>query len=668
MSRMFLFTILCAALIAAAPAITTGRGPTPAFQELPFNAARIEGGFWGEKKQLLREVTLPTQWDQYQARHYLDNFRVAAGAMEGVHLGPVYLDSDLYKWLEAASCVSARHPGDAILAGRIEEVTALIEAAQMPDGYLNTYYQSIAPDRRWTNLMMNHELYCAGHLIEAACARHESGGDDRLLGVARRLANHIVSVFGPGRNQGMPGHEEIELSLIRLYRATGNREYLDMADFFITRRGTSRSHTIELVADLRDQATLAKIAKEKRAPFLEPGDKGAASTLGSIQIPLPSVLRSLASFYNGKYFQVHEPLMKQIVAEGHAVRAMYFYAGAGDLCLETGREPLLEVLERIWDNTITKRTYLTGGMGSVPIIEGFGRDYELPNKSYTETCAAIGSFLFSWRMLKATGDARYADQMERTLYNAIIGGLSLDGRHYFYQNPLTSRRDIERREWYLTACCPPNIARLLGSLEKYLYGASEDAVWFHQYVSGSLKVRRPEGPVVLKVESGLPWSGKVEIRLSMKAPASFTLKLRAPVWSETSSITVNGQSTEAGTGPDGYLALSRSWRDGDRVELDLEMAPRLVEADPRVKADRNRAAIMRGPLVYCLEEWDNAGLDVHEVKLGTDPQLDDIYAVELLGGVMKVRGMTADGRGFEAVPYYAWNNRGPSHMEVWINR
>jgi hypothetical protein len=305
-------------------------------------------------------------------------------------------------------------------------------------------------------------------------------------------------------------------------------------------------------------------------------------------------------------------------------------------------------------------------MGALPVIEGFGRDYELPNRSYTETCAAIGSFFFSWRLLRATGEAKYAEQMERTLYNAILSGISLDQRRYFYGNPLTSHGEHERREWFLVACCPPNLARVLASLERYLYGQSEDGVWVHQYVGGRVRFQRPEGEAALRVESGFPWQGKARLQMEVERPMRFALRLRVPAWAKQAQVRVNGKAVEEKAVPGTYAVLDRDWQSGDVVELEFRMETEAVSAPPEVKENRGRAAIMRGPLVYCLEDKDNPALDVHRVKISPEPQWAAGYQPELLGGLVAVSGRTREGARFRAIPYYAWGNRGRANMAVWL--
>ncbi len=665
MQRMSYAVLAIFALFAANAALSmSGQSPHAQLGQLSLSQVEITGGFWGERREQLWKTVLPYQWTQLESHHDLDNFRVLAGLKQGVHMGPVYLDSDLYKWLEAASYMSGKHPRDDLLASRVDEVTKLIGKVQMPDGYVNTYYETFAPERRWTNLVMNHELYCSGHLIEAACANHEATGKDDLFQIAEKLADHIISVFGPGKNLGVPGHEEIELALVRLYRQTGEKKYLDEAAWFINERGRYTKYPQALIKSLQDQSSMAKIVNEKRAPWMKTAPK-AGSAAGYIIGGAVFDPRIPGSFFSGKYFQDDQPFVEMTVAEGHAVRAMYFFTGATDVYLETGDAKLLQASEKIWDNTITKRTYITGGMGALPMIEGFAGDYELPNRSYAETCAAIGSFFWNWRLLRATADAKYADLMEKTLYNAILPAIALDGVNYFYQNPLTSSGRDRRQPWYGTACCPPNIARLFGSLERYLYSESDEGVWVHQYISGSAEFKSKKEKVKIELESGFPFSGEVKIRLVTEKPVTTALMLRIPAWAANAEVMIAGQKVE-GAKAGSYLKISREWKNGDEVRLNLPMEIVLMESPPQVKNNRGKVALMRGPLIYCLEDKDNPGINVHRAVISRSAKLEPESRPALLGGVTVLKGKTIDGKDLIAIPYYAWSNRGPSQMEIWI--
>ena len=664
MRAIFMMIIFLAGLAITRHGLASGDvSPYAKLDQLPLNQVEVRGGFWGEKREQLWKEVLPYQWTQLEANHDVDNFRVVAGEKPGTQFGPVYLDSDLYKWLEAASYMAGRHSDDKWLSDRVVELTGLIQKAQMPDGYINTYYQSFAPDRRWTNLVMNHELYCSGHLIEAACANREATGKDALFNAAKKLADHIVATFGPGKNEGVPGHEEVELALVRLYRQTGDKKYLEQASWFINQRGRYNKYPKAWIASLKDQASLSETANAKRAQF-QKFDPKTGTAAGHVIINLDP--RIPMEFLNGSCFQDDKPFLDQTVGVGHAVRAMYYFTGAADVFLETGDAKLLQTSEKIWDNTIGKRTYITGGMGSLGTIEGFGRDYELPNRSYTETCAAIGSFFWNWRLLRATAEPKYGDLMEKTLYNAILPAIALDGKNYFYQNPLTSSKKDKRQPWYGTACCPPNIARLFGSLERYLYAQSAEGIWVNQYVSGVASFARPEGKIALEIESGFPWAGNVKLKLSPQKPAAFALVLRIPSWADNAAVKINGKSISEKAVPGTFLKLDREWKPGDEVEIYFPMTPRLVDSPVEVKENQGKVAILAGPLIYCLEDQDNPEIYIHKVVIARSAKLETEKRNDLLSGVNVVKGKTADGKQFIAIPYYSWSNRGPSNMDIWL--
>jgi uncharacterized protein len=584
----------------------------------PVDGAAIDGGFWEDRRRLNRERLIPDGARRLEEAGNIANMRIAAGRAEGEFRGMVFHDSDLYKWLEAVG-YEGSDAGD--------DVIELIEAAQQDDGYLNSCYQ-LTGRERWSNLAWDHEMYCAGHLIQGAIAHHRVRGDDRLLNVGRRFADLLVDVFD---DWGTPGHPEIELALVELYRVTGERRYLDLCQGLIDRRG---------------QATL------------QPARFGSS------------------------YFQDRVPVREQDEVEGHAVRALYLAAGVVDLYMETGEAELLEAMERWWRDMSGRKAYITGGVGAHHMDEAFGDAYELPpDRCYGETCAAIASVQWNWRMLLVTGESRYADLLERTLFNAVMAGLALDGGGYSYVNPLHVRDDhrdpvergAQRRHWYACACCPPNIMRLLASLPHYLATYDDGGVQVHQYASATL------GPV--RVRTDYPWDGRVEVEVLEARDAAWTLSLRVPAWSR--ATTVDGEPVE----PGGYVRLRRDWRAGDRVVLELDMAPRVVYAHPRIDAIRGCAAIERGPLVYCVEAADAPrGARVDDLRLDPRGALRAVWRGDLLGGVMVVAaagehhpvhddawpyGASPNGsvgRPVEltAVPYSHWGNRGPGGMRVWI--
>jgi DUF1680 family protein len=564
----------------------------------PVEGATIDGGFWEDRRRLNREVLIPDGARRLEEAGNIHDMAVAAGREAGDFVGMVFHDSDLYKWLEAVG-YEGSDAGD--------HVIELIEAAQEDDGYLNSYYQVAKPGARWENLAWNHEMYCAGHLIQGALAHARVRGDNRLLGVARRFADLLAEVFA---DRGTPGHPEIEMALVELYRHTGERRYLELCQGLVDRRG---------------HATL------------QPARMGSS------------------------YFQDRVPVREQDEVEGHAVRALYLGAGVTDLYLETGEAALLEAMERQWRDMAGRKAYITGGVGAHHMDEAFGDAYELPpDRCYGETCAAIASIMWSWRMLMVSGDPRYADLLERTLYNGFIAGLALDGSGYSYVNPLHVRDDhrdpvergARRQPWYECACCPPNVMRLLASLPHYLASQDDEGnLQIHQYMDATL-------PGVT-MRTHYPWGGKVEIE------SERALALRIPAWGTTK---LDGEVV-----PPGYARVEPG-----RVTLELDLTPRIVRPHPKIDAVRGCVAIERGPLVYCVEgEVDDVRIDSSAVprELDQDELLGGIVSIEFDG----VRAPAADGdwpygefngggepATFQAVPYGWWGNRGDGGMRVWI--
>ncbi len=669
----------------------TGRSPYARLRPVAIAAVRLEDAFWAPRRRLLQDITLRQQYEQCELTGRLDNFRRAAGKLQIPFQGRYYNDSDVYKWLEAASFALAGEP-DQTLEGLVDGVVAEIAAAQSPDGYLNTYFTFEREAERWTDLTTKHEMYCAGHLIQAAIAHHRVTGKRTLLNVAIRLADHICATFGPQARPGADGHEEIELAMVELSRETGDRRYVDAALFFLDQRG--------------------------RQPPVIGGSP---------------------------YHQDHLPVRRQHEIVGHAVRATYLACGMTDVAAETGDAGLLEALDHLWESAFGRKAYLTGGLGARWSGEAFGADYELPSeRAYAETCAAIGGFMWNWRRLalgpgapdgsstggtparsptnvspldgsppggdgaaRGAAGGHFADWMETALYNGILSGLSLDGTEYFYQNPLADGGHHRRQPWFGTACCPPNIARLLLSLPGYCYSTSPEGLWVHLYAAG--EVRAPLGApqwaplgagalgstATIRVETSYPWDGV--IRLTVQTPPGQTprepggLFLRIPGWCEQARLTVNGVPAGADLRPGTYAELRREWRTGDVVELDLPMTVRRVVGHPRVTATHGRVALARGPLVYCLEGVDHPGVDVRDLELPSSAELRAERAAGLLGGVTIVRGQAVsappddwDGRlyrrqgedvqggaarrpvPFVAIPYYAWANRAPGPMQVWM--
>ncbi len=639
-------TLLCSAtlvlvvsslpLCRAAPAADA---PFVKLRAVPFTAVQITDAFWAPRRETNRVASIPVNLENLEKAGNLENFRLAARRATNGFIGPVFMDSDVYKALEAASYSLATHP-DPALDQRLDAIIALLAAAQLPDGYLDTYYIVKEPGRRWTNLRDNHELYCAGHMFEAAVAHFQATGKSNFLNVATKYADYIDSVFGPPpKRMGYPGHPEIELALVKLWRVTGQRRYFDLARFFVENRGTKF------------------FAEEHRTPL----DR-----------------------YDGTYWQDDLPICDQRNIKGHAVRATYLLSGVVDVMSETRDPRLIAMVHRVWRNTTEKNMYVTGGIGPSASNEGFTTDYDLPNlTAYQETCASVALSLWNLRLALLYGDARYADIFERSLYNGVLAGVSQDGTRFFYVNPLASTGRHHRSEWFGCACCPPNVARTLASLGGYAYAVADDSLYVNLYIQGAAKTTVAGQPVNLKVATDYPWSGQVTLRPEPAAPAKFDLRLRVPGWCEGAAVSVNGTPVTAPRRERGYLVLSREWRSGDAVELDLPLPVRRVTANPQVKDDRGCVALQRGPIVYCLEACDNPA-PLSTLYLPLDADLVAQKQPALLDGVVVVKGRAEVAPAqdwqrtlyqaappvrrvpIQAIPYYAWDNRQPGAMQVWL--
>jgi DUF1680 family protein len=621
----------------------------------PLASVTIDDQFWAPRQRIIREQTIPHQYRQCRETGHLEALRLQW--REGVEPVPhIFWESDIAKWIEAASYSLTTHP-DPHLDALLDETIALLASAQQPDGYLNVYFTVVKPGQRWTDLRDAHELYCAGHLIESGVAHFQATGKRSLLDVVCRYADHIDTVFGrgPGQKRGYCGHEEIELALVKLYRATGEERYLRLALFFVDERGT-QPYYFDLEREQRGTPGYFELHKSR-------GD-----------------LRRVR-----EYNQSHLPVREQTEAVGHSVRAMYLYSAMADLAGECGDESLLQACRRLWDHLTTRRMYLTGGIGSSAQNEGFTSDYDLPNDTaYAETCAAIGLVFWAHRMVQLEGDGKYLDVLERALYNGVISGISRDGTLFFYDNPLASRGAFHRRGWFNVACCPPNLARLLSSLGQYIYSTGDGEIAVHLYIQSSARLALGDRAISLRQETRYPWEGSVAVELEMDEPTEFALSLRLPGWCRSATVRINDEEMEiAGASSRGYLRLVRLWRPGDRVQLDLQMPVERVYAHPLVRQDAGLVALQRGPLVYCLEGVDNP-VDLDRLSLPAPAPLGAEFAPDLLGGVVRVTSMAQaaeDGEGtalyratppatapvpIAAVPYYAWDNRQPGQMAVWI--
>ena len=637
---------------------------------VPVTAYQAGEGFLSQKQKLVRQVVLPYQYDILNDRlpgveksHAIENLRQAARKMAGEQVPPesfygmVFQDSDVAKWMEAAAYALAAGP-DQELEARLEETIDLLEQGQHEDGYLNSYFTVKAPGKEWTDLQEAHELYCAGHLMEAAVAYFEATGRDRFLKIMERNADCIYRHFTEVCPRGFSGHPEVELALLKLYRATGNETYKELCAHFIDVRGQSPNYFIE----------------ERKTRGWHVWDQGDPNGIDT------------------DYTQSTKPVREQQDAVGHAVRAVYLYTAMADLARESGDPTLKTACETLWKSITEKRMYVTGGIGSTVQGEGFAVDYDLPGvPASAETWAAIGLIFFARRMLELDPKGQYGDVMERALYNTVLAGMAQDGRRFFYVNPLevvpgisgeaaTQRHALPQRpQWYACACCPPNVARLLTSIGSYAYTAGENALFAHLYLEGTVDSGLGWS---LTCETGYPHGG--EVRYTYHGPErETTLALRIPGWSRNTSLQVNGQEADlSALTREGYAYLNRAFREGDQITLTLDMAPQWVTASAKVPALSNRAAVQRGPLVYCAEGVDNGGqvLGLSFAREGALTQ--EPFDPELLGGVAPV---TAQGwrqrepgalyaygmaqqepAQIRLVPYYAWGNRGLTQMRVWL--
>ena len=637
---------------------------------------RISDSFWGRYMDLIREKVLPYQWEALNDRipdaepsYVMYNFRAASGSasgqVKGQHKGPVFQDSDFGKWLEAAAYVLSSNK-DAELEKNADEAIDIICAAQQPDGYLNSYYILAGLDKRWTNLMDNHELYCLGHLLEGAIAYYEATGKDKFLKAMSSYVDLVYKTFGLGEGKipGYPGHEEIELALVRLYRLSGDKKHLQLAKYFIDQRGQSPLYFEE------------EVKKNNNRNYWANGP------------------------HKFDYYQAGTPVRKQTGIKGHAVRALYLCSGIADTAMETGDRELSETCERLWESVTERQMYITGSVGSTEYGEAFSYDYDLPNDTiYGETCAAIALVFFARRMLEASTDSKYSDVMERALYNGVLSGMSLDGKSFFYVNPLevlplASEMDFfkrhikpERQKWFGCACCPPNLARLLASIASYAFGRREDgALITHLFIGGEFIHEAGNLKIPVKIETNYPWDGKIKVSFAPEKPVTMDYLFRIPSWCKKYSVRFNGKEITPKI-EKGYAGISGDWKKGDTVEINFEMPVRVIEANPAVRENTGKIAVTQGPVVFCLEEADN-GKDLHLLSLEPGAEFKTEYKKDLLEGVnvINARGRIlkndwekgnlyreASPRKYEEktlrfIPYYAWANRGIGEMRVWINR
>ena len=660
MSKRVVFVMASMCALAALPAFLGGCTPAEETAEqadsgdypivpVPFTQVSIDDNFWQPRMETNRTVTIPFALNRCETTGRTDNLRKAAGLMEGPYEGRRFNDTDVYKVMEGAAYSLSNHP-DPELEKTLDDLIEIIAGAQEEDGYLFAA-RTVDPEHpapgagpeRWIHLQGSHELYNVGHFYESAIAHYYATGKRSMLDLAIKNADLVDSVFGPDKRLDAPGHQEVELGLVKLFRVTGNRAYLDLAKFFLDQRG------------------------QKHA--CEPYPEGSGFEI-----------------YNGReYRQDHIPVLEQTEAVGHAVRASYMYASMADIAALCQDQSYFEAIDRIWQNVVTCKLYLTGGIGARHTSEAFGDNYELPNRAaYTETCASVGNVFWNHRMFLLTGDAKYLDVMERTLYNGLISGVSLSGDRFFYQNPLESGGRYERSEWFEVSCCPGNIVRFLPSLPGYVYATKGDTLYVILYVANNGKVGVKGAPVALKQETTYPWDGDIKLTVTPETAGEFELALRIPGWVNGQpvpsdlytyadatpgqvAISVNGEPITC-TVEAGFARISRNWEPGDVVELSLPMQIREVLANENIEDDRGKVAFERGPIVFCAEAVDNGG-KVLDLSVSEGVQMTDEFAPDLLGGVVMLKGEAQrDGKAvpFALIPYYAWAHRGLGEMAVWI--
>ncbi len=614
---------------------------------VPFTSVKVTDSFWGQRLKASREVTIPLAFSKCEETGRYENFVKAAHPSDEYKVeGYSFDDTDVYKTIEGASYSLQTYP-DKQLEKYIDSVLVIVAAAQEPDGYLYTartmnpkHPHDWAGPERWSKVEeLSHEFYNLGHMVEGAVAHYQATGKRSFLDIAIKYADCVCKAIGNGTDQKklVPGHQIAEMALVRLYLVTGDRKYLDQAKFFLDARGyTSRKDA---------------------------------------------------------YSQAHKPVLEQDEAVGHAVRATYMYAGMADVAAITGDSSYIKAVDRIWENIVGKKIYITGGIGARHAGEAFGDNYELPNLSaYNETCAAIGNVYVNYRLFLLHGDAKYFDVLERTLYNGLISGISLDGGSFFYPNPLASTGGYSRKPWFGCACCPSNICRFIPSLPGYVYAVKDDQVYVNLFLSNRAELKVNRKKLVLEQETGYPWNGDIRIRVA-QGNLPFTMHLRIPGWVRGAvvpsdlyryadgqelgyTVTVNGEPV-AGELQKGYLLIDRKWKKGDVVEVHFDMKPRVVKANGKVEADRGRVAVERGPLVYCAE-WPDNDFNVHNILLNQHPSFQVVERPDLLYGIHEIttdaQALSYDAAGKLAVrdvkltliPYYAWAHRGEGDMEVWL--
>ena len=641
------------------------------------NSSEITGGFWGIWQAVNATQAIFHQWEQLEITGCIDNFRILAEGKKVFRRGWFFADSDAYKWLEAAFRILSNQY-DTDLASYVDEFVGLIEKSQSHDGYLYTFNQVHFPETRWVNLQIEHELYCHGHLIEAFVSGAEIENYKDNLSIATKAADCVYAYFAGKGPKYTPGHEEIEIALLRLYEITAMNDYLDLARQFLEMRGKQAVFGLNILRESISNTRRVNAVEEKEKGYSEAQSTEVESKLppsnrakkpGNIQ------LRWVLNALSGKFFQQHKPVLNQTIPTGHAVRFAYLETAAAMADRLTGEKIYRSTLKKSWNHMVDKRMYITGGIGSLPVIEGFGRDYELdPEFAYAETCAGLGSLFWNREMVRLTGEVSYADLYEWQLYNAVLVGMGLGGKTYFYNNPLASRGGIERRNWYEVPCCPSNLSRSIAWLQKDVLKVRGDSIDIEQYISSKHEIEVEKGSITLEILSDLPWDGKVQIKVTNHIHNPIKLRLRRPAWAKKCDLTVNDEiinqvdgSSERILKPQfaEWIEVHRRWEAGDRLTLDFFTPVVIYHPNENITSVRNKIALIRGPLVYCLESVDNPEVDIFNAVL--DPNtLASEFSEDILGGIWIIRGYSLNSEPLTFIPYYLWGNRGASTMTVFI--
>ncbi|WP_297094810.1 glycoside hydrolase family 127 protein [uncultured Draconibacterium sp.] len=647
------FSAAIAALFFFASCSTQPKETKPEHAEYPINGVsfsdvQVNDIFWLPKIETNRKATIPASFQKCEETGRLENFLIAGGKMEGTVRGDMpFDDTDVYKIIEGAAYSMTTIP-DPKLDAYVDSLIEIISIGQAEDGYLTTWKiidpthspaEWCPPGERWEGLAWSHELYNAGHMYEAAAAHYHATGKKNFLDIATKNADLLVSVFGADKNPQVPGHQIVETGLIKLYQITDKKEYLDLAKHFLDFRGDSTKRELW-----------------------------------------------------GPYNQDHVPVVEQDEAVGHAVRAAYMYAGMTDIAALYKDAAYSNAVDKLWDNVVNKKIYITGGIGSKHEGEAFGENYELPNlTAYNETCAAIANVYWNYRMFLLHGDSKYIDVLERSLYNGVISGVALNGTNFFYPNPLScdmryhfnSGGSLTREPWFDCSCCPSNMCRFMPSVPGYIYAQKDNDIYVNLFVQSSTSVKMADSEVKIDQETKYPWDGKVKISVSPETASQFAVRVRIPGWAQNQplpgdlysyenapaakpEILVNGENVSYAT-EQGYAVLDREWNSGDEVEFSLSMQVRTVKASELVEADKGKVAIERGPIVYCVEEKDNP--EIETIQVSEETQFESNYNADLLAGVevIKASGKTK-AETFTAIPYYVWNNRGANKMDVWLSK